>query len=43
MITRKSKREIEQMQAAGDVLVACHKAIADMINLGLQPWRLMIL
>ncbi|WP_067730956.1 type I methionyl aminopeptidase [Oceanobacillus damuensis] len=35
MITRKSKREIEQMQAAADVLVACHKEIGKMIKPGI--------
>lgn len=32
MITRKSKREIEMMQKAGDVLVQCHKEISKMIK-----------
>ncbi|PAE29294.1 type I methionyl aminopeptidase [Paenibacillus sp. 7884-2] len=40
MITRKSKREIEQMQAAGDVLVACHKAMADMIKPGVTTMEI---
>ena len=35
MITRKSKREIEQMQLAGDLLVQCHKEIAKMIEPGI--------
>ncbi|WP_010650165.1 type I methionyl aminopeptidase [Oceanobacillus massiliensis] len=35
MITRKSKRELEQMQQAGDILVACHKEIAKMIKPGI--------
>ncbi|RYG72880.1 type I methionyl aminopeptidase [Lentibacillus lipolyticus] len=35
MITRKSKREIEKMQAAGDLLVKCHKEIAKMIRPGI--------
>lgn len=35
MITRKSKREIEQMQLAGDLLVKCHKEIAKMIKPGI--------
>lgn len=40
MITRKSKREIELMQAAGDVLVACHKAIAKLIKPGVTTLEL---
>ncbi|BAC13072.1 type I methionyl aminopeptidase [Oceanobacillus iheyensis] len=36
MISRKSKREVEQMQAAADVLVACHKEIAKMIKPGIS-------
>lgn len=35
MITRKSKREIEQMQKAADVLVLTHKEIAKMIQPGI--------
>lgn len=35
MITRKSKREIEQMQAAADLLVEIHKEIAKMIRPGI--------
>lgn len=35
MITRKSTREIEQMQDAADILVACHKEIAKMIKPGI--------
>ncbi|RLL44982.1 type I methionyl aminopeptidase [Oceanobacillus piezotolerans] len=35
MITRKSKREIEKMQAAGDLLVQTHKEIAKMIKPGI--------
>ncbi len=34
MITRKSPREIEQMKLAGDVLVQCHKEIAELIKPG---------
>ncbi|WP_200412061.1 M24 family metallopeptidase, partial [Virgibacillus salexigens] len=30
-----SKREIEQMQAAGDILVNCHKEIAKIIKPGI--------
>lgn len=36
MISRKSKREVEQMQAAADVLVACHKEIAKIIKPGIS-------
>ncbi len=35
MITRKSKREIDQMKAAGDILVQCHKEIAKLIKPGI--------
>lgn len=35
MITRKSAREIERMQAAGDLLVQCHKKIAEIIRPGI--------
>ncbi|MDY0406276.1 type I methionyl aminopeptidase [Virgibacillus sp. 179-BFC.A HS] len=35
MITRKSKREIEQMQKAADLLVLTHKEIAKMIRPGI--------
>ena len=35
MITRKSTREIAQMQAAADILVACHKEISKMIKPGI--------
>ncbi|HLR09621.1 MAG TPA: type I methionyl aminopeptidase [Bacillota bacterium] len=35
MITRKSKREIENMQKAADILVAAHKEIARMIKPGI--------
>ena len=40
MITRKSKREIEQMQAASDILVACHKEIAKMIKPGITTMEI---
>ncbi|HLR62096.1 MAG TPA: type I methionyl aminopeptidase [Lentibacillus sp.] len=40
MITRKSKREIEKMQAAGDVLVKCHKEIAKMIKPGITTMEI---
>src|SRR5690625_6270062 len=35
MITRKSRREIEKMKEAGDILVKCHKEIAKMIKPGI--------
>jgi methionyl aminopeptidase len=40
MITRKSKREIELMQAAGDLLVQCHKEIAKRIKPGVTTAEL---
>ncbi|WP_217586065.1 type I methionyl aminopeptidase [Lentibacillus saliphilus] len=40
MITRKSKREIEKMQKAGDLLVACHKEIAKMIKPGVTTMEI---
>ncbi|PAD24131.1 type I methionyl aminopeptidase [Niallia circulans] len=35
MIVLKSKREIEQMKKAGEILVGCHKMIANMIKPGI--------
>ena len=40
MITRKSAREIAQMQAAADILVACHKEIAKMIRPGITTMEI---
>ncbi|MFD1037629.1 type I methionyl aminopeptidase [Virgibacillus byunsanensis] len=40
MITRKSKREIEKMQLAGDLLVKCHKEIAKMIKPGISTMEI---
>src|SRR5699024_1118967 len=40
MITRKSKREIAQMQKAGDILVQCHKEIAKMIKPGITTMEI---
>ncbi|HLR81411.1 MAG TPA: type I methionyl aminopeptidase [Bacillota bacterium] len=40
MITRKSKREIEQMQKAADILVKCHKEIAKMIKPGITTMEI---
>jgi|SRR5690625_3062590 len=40
MITRKSKREIEQMKLAGDLLVACHKEVAKMIKPGVTTMEI---
>jgi len=40
LITRKSKREIEKMQAAGDLLVKTHKEIAKMIRPGITTMEI---
>ncbi|MFD1849975.1 type I methionyl aminopeptidase [Oceanobacillus bengalensis] len=40
MITRKSKREIEKMQAAGDLLVKTHKEVAKMIKPGITTMEI---
>ncbi|MBS3680573.1 type I methionyl aminopeptidase [Ornithinibacillus massiliensis] len=40
MITRKSKREIEQMQKAADILVQVHKEIAKMIRPGISTMEI---
>lgn len=40
MITRKSKREIEKMKAAGDLLVQAHKEIAKMIKPGITTMEI---
>src|SRR5699024_2512287 len=40
MITRKSAREIAQMQAAADILVQCHKEIAKMIKPGITTMEI---
>lgn len=40
MITRKSKREIEMMQKAGDILVQCHKEIGKRIKPGVTTKEL---
>src|SRR5699024_6617686 len=40
MITRKSKREIEQMKEAGDLLVAAHKEIKKMIKPGITTMEI---
>lgn len=40
MITRKSKREIDQMKLAGDLLVKCHKEIAQMIKPGITTMQI---
>lgn len=40
MITRKSAREIEQMQKAAAILVACHKEIAKMIRPGITTMEI---
>ncbi|HLQ70866.1 MAG TPA: type I methionyl aminopeptidase [Bacillota bacterium] len=40
MITRKSKREIEMMQKAGDLLVQCHKEIRKLIKPGVTTKKI---
>ncbi len=40
MITRKSKREIEQMKEAGDILVLTHKEIAKIIKPGITTMEI---
>ncbi|HEX6594453.1 MAG TPA: type I methionyl aminopeptidase [Bacillota bacterium] len=40
MIIRKSKREIEQMQEAADILVKCHKEIEKMIKPGITTMEI---
>ncbi|MFC3038820.1 type I methionyl aminopeptidase [Virgibacillus xinjiangensis] len=40
MITRKSKREIEKMQAAGDLLAEIHQEIAKMIRPGITTMEI---
>ncbi|WP_284139521.1 MULTISPECIES: type I methionyl aminopeptidase [unclassified Virgibacillus] len=40
MITRKSRREIEQMQKAADLLVKTHKEIANMIRPGITTMEI---
>ncbi|HLR42576.1 MAG TPA: M24 family metallopeptidase, partial [Pseudogracilibacillus sp.] len=40
MITRKSKREIEQMREAGKLLVKTHKEIAKMIKPGITTMEI---
>ena len=40
LITRKSKREIEQMKKAGEILVGCHKEIAKMIQPGITTMEI---
>ncbi|MDO3413047.1 type I methionyl aminopeptidase [Saccharibacillus sp. CPCC 101409] len=40
MITLKSEREIQLMDAAGDVLAACHKEIANMIKPGVTTMEI---
>lgn len=40
MITRKSKREIEKMEAAGKLLVQAHKEIANMIKPGITTMEI---
>jgi methionyl aminopeptidase len=40
MITLKSPKEIEQMRKAGQVVAACHRAIATMIRPGVTTWEI---
>ncbi|WP_106498131.1 type I methionyl aminopeptidase [Lentibacillus sp. Marseille-P4043] len=40
MITRKSKREVEMMQKAGDLLIECHKEIAKLVKPGVTTMEI---
>ncbi|MGY0694904.1 type I methionyl aminopeptidase [Virgibacillus sp. FSP13] len=40
MITRKSKREVEMMQKAGDLLIECHKEIAKLVKPGITTMEI---
>lgn len=40
MISRKSKREIEQMKKAGEILVQCHQEIAKLIKPGISTMEI---
>ncbi|STY43008.1 Methionine aminopeptidase 1 [Listeria grayi] len=40
MITLKSRREIDEMKKAGDILVATHKEIKKLIKPGITSWDL---
>jgi methionyl aminopeptidase len=40
MIILKSKREIEGMKKAGDILAACHKELAKLIQPGISTWEI---
>jgi methionyl aminopeptidase len=40
MIVLKSKREIEAMKKAGEVLASCHKEIAKLIQPGITTWEI---
>lgn len=40
MITRKSKREIEAMKKAGELLVQCHKEVAKLIKPGISTMEI---
>jgi methionyl aminopeptidase len=40
MIVLKSKREIEAMKKAGEILAACHKEIAKLIKPGITTWEI---
>jgi methionyl aminopeptidase len=40
MIVLKSKREIEAMKKAGEILASCHKEIAKLIQPGITTWEI---
>lgn len=40
MIVLKSKREIEAMKKAGEILASCHKEIAELIKPGITTWEI---
>ncbi|WP_141430594.1 type I methionyl aminopeptidase [Bacillus sp. 03113] len=40
MIVLKSKREVEMMKKAGEVLAACHKELAKLIKPGITTWEI---
>jgi methionyl aminopeptidase len=40
MIVLKSKREIEAMKKAGEILASCHKEIAKLIKPGITTWEI---
>ncbi len=40
MIVLKSKREIEKMKEAGNILASVHKQLATMIKPGITTWQI---